>query len=117
MGDFIIFFFVVHVFLFCLIFWLLTWLSEYFYKKKDEIFKKSSYECGFKNNANVNIQVNVNFAMICVFLILYDIEFAFLIPFFFNLDHLNGFNFIVFSLFLICIVLSLIYDYQLNVLN
>jgi len=117
MGDLVIFFFVSNVFAFCLIFWLLTWLGEYFYFKKEEYSKKSSYECGFKNNTNVNIQINLNFAIVCVFLILYDIEFAFLIPFYFNVMQTCYWNFFCFNFFLICIFTSLIYDFQSSALN
>ena len=34
MGDIIIIFLIQNILLFCLIFWLLTWVGEFFYKKK-----------------------------------------------------------------------------------
>lgn len=55
--------------------------------------------------------------MICVFLILYDIEFTLIIPLFFNLFYLNYFNFIVVLVFIGLIILSLVYDWQMNALN
>lgn len=117
MSDIIFFFFISHVFVFCLIFWLLTWVGEYFFKKKEETFKKQSYECGFKNNTNINIQINLNFAIVCVFLILYDVEFSFLIPFYFNINQINIYSLFIFFIFIFFIFISLIFDYQLNSLN
>ena len=85
MGDIIILFLIQNIVIFCLIFWVLTWIGEFYYKKKNHSTKRNFYECGFKSTSDVNIQINFNFSMICVFLILYDIEFTLLIPVFFNL--------------------------------
>ena len=46
--------------------------------------KKQFYECGFKSISDINIQINLNFVMLCIFLILYDIEFTFLFPILFK---------------------------------
>lgn len=86
-------------------------------KKKNHFFKKKFYECGFNTLTDINIQVNINFLLIGIFLILYDIEFTFLFPFIFNISIVNLFNFCVFSLFFLLIVLSLLYDWQLNALD
>lgn len=55
--------------------------------------------------------------MIAVFLILYDIEFTFLIPIFFNLNNIFLFEFILMIVFIVLIILSLVYDWQMNALN
>lgn len=117
MGDIIILFLVENIFIFTLIFWLLTWIGEYFFKKKNHKNKKKFYECGFKSISDINIQINFNFSLICVFLILYDIEFTLLIPILFNLYYISIFQYFILIIFIILIILSLIYDWQMNALN
>lgn len=117
MGDVVILFLIQNILVFTLIFWLLTWVGEFFFTKKNHATKKNFYECGFKSTSDLNIQINFNFSMICVFLILYDIEFTLLIPVFFNLFYINFFEFILIITFITLIILSLIYDWQMNALN
>lgn len=52
--------------------------------KKNHIAKRQFYECGFKSLSELNVQINLNFTMLCVFLVLYDIEFTLLFPALFN---------------------------------
>ena len=117
MSDIVIIFLVHNVLVFLLIFWLLTWLTEYFFKKKVHLAKNQFYECGFRTLSELNIQINANFSLLCIFLILYDIEFTFLFPFLFNVFFVLFLKFIIFFLFLLLIFLSLYYDYQFNALN
>ncbi len=112
-----IFFFIQHVFIFSLIFWVLTWAAEYFFKKKNVKTKAQFYECGFKSISELNIQINLNFSIICVFLILYDVEFIFLYPLFFNFFFLNITIFYTFLIFFFFILYSLIYDVIQNSLT
>ncbi len=110
MGSMTLLFFVEHVFIFCMIFWLLTWIAEYFFKSKNNKQKNQFYECGFKAISELNIQLNLNFSIVCVFLILYDVEFIFMYPFFFNFFLVNISSFFIFFIFLFFIFYSLIYD-------
>jgi len=116
-GDIVIFFFIQNIIIFCLIFWFLTWGGEYFFKKKNHFNKKKFYECGFNSLSDINIQININFTMLCIFLILYDIELTFLFPILFNLFYINIFEFFIFIIFLLLIIFSLIYDWQMNSMN
>ena len=77
-------FFLTNVLVFSLIFWALLLLSSYFYKIKNQKSKRHFCECGFKSLSDINIQININFVMLCIFLILYDIEFTLLFPILFN---------------------------------
>lgn len=117
MGDIIIFFFLQNIIIFSLIFWFLTWACEYFYKKRTHISKKQVYECGFKSFDNLNIQINLNFILLCIFLVLYDIEFVFLIPIIFNIQSIFLFQYIIVLFFIILILISLIYDWQMHALS
>lgn len=117
MGDIVIFYIIQHILVFGIIFWVLTYLGEYFYSSKQHEMKKQFYECGFKALSDLNIQINVNFILMCVFLILYDIEFILLFSFLFNITEIMLFQFLVFIFFILFIVLSLLYDIQKNALN
>lgn len=55
--------------------------------------------------------------MICVFLILYDVEFTLLIPAFFNLYSILILQYFLIIIFIILIIVSLVYDWQMNALN
>lgn len=81
----VFFFLLKNVFIFSLIFWALLLLSSHMYKIKNQKSKRHFCECGFKSLSDVNIQINVNFIMLCVFLILYDVEFTLLFPVLFNM--------------------------------
>lgn len=117
MGDIVIFYLIHNVLIFGVIFWLLTWGAEYFFKKKNHLSKKQFYECGFKAISELNIQINLNFTMLCVFLILYDVEFTMLFPILFNFTQISIFEYILFLVFLLLILISLVYDWQMNTLN
>jgi len=116
-GDVVILFLLQNIFIFSFIFWGLTWAGEYFYKKKNHTSKKNFYECGFKTTTDINIQINLNFSILCVFLILYDIEFTFLLPILMNLNYASFFQILIFNFFIIIVIISLIYDWQMNALN
>lgn len=117
MGDIVLFFFIQNVFLFGIIFWLLTWAGEFIVSKKNQASKRQFYECGFKSISELNVQINMNFTMLCVFLVLYDVEFTLLFPVLFNFSFVSFFSFLVFCLFVFLIILSLYYDFQMNSLN
>ena len=117
MGDAIVISLIQNVLIFGIIFWLLTWGAEYFYTNKQQLTKKQFYECGFKAISELNIQINFNFFMLAVFLILYDIEFTFLFPILFNFSLFSLIEFIFVFLFIFLIVVSLFYDWLNNVLS
>ncbi len=106
-----------HVLIFSCIFWVLTWIGEYFYKKKNHSSKRNFYECGFKSTSDINIQINLNFSILCVFLILYDVEFTLLLPLFLNFKFVAFYQYAILNSFIVLILLSLIYDWQMNALN
>ena len=81
----VILFFFKNVFVFSLIFWALLYICSFFYKIKNQNSKRHFCECGFKSLSDINIQINLNFALLCIFLILYDIEFTLLFPILFNI--------------------------------
>lgn len=117
MGDIVVIYLLQNVAIFSIIFWLLTWGAEYFYTKKNHLSKKQFYECGFKTLSELNMQININFSMLCIFLILYDIEFTFLFPILFNMLNISIFEYLFLIIFILFIILSLLYDWQFNALS
>jgi len=117
MGDIVLIYLLQNILLFGLIFWALTWGAEYFYTKKNHLTKQQFYECGFKANTELNIQINLNFPMLCVFLILYDIEFTLLIPLLFNITNVTLVECLIVIVFILLIIFSLVYDWQFNSLS
>ena len=117
MGDIVLLFFMQNVFLFGIIFWLLTWAGEYVVTKKNHVAKRQFYECGFKSMSELNVQINLNFTMLCVFLILYDIEFTLLFPALFNLGFVSAFSLGCLVSFVFLVILSLYYDFKLSALS
>lgn len=117
MGDVTVLFMLQNIIIFCIIFWGLTLLGGVFIKNKNKTTKKQFYECGFKSLSELNIQININFAIICVFLILYDVEFMFIFPALFNISLISIEQLIILSIFIFLIIISLFYDWQLNSLN
>jgi NADH-quinone oxidoreductase subunit A len=117
MGDASFVMLLQNIILMGLIFWLLTDLTEYFYTKKNHTNKKLFYECGFLSISDVKITININFQMVAVFLILYDIEFIFLICLALGMHNLNWIEFITALIFIMSIVYSLYYDWQYNSLS
>ena len=100
-----------------LIFWFLTDLAEHFFIKKNHMNKKLFYECGFRSISDINITININFQMIAVFLILYDIEFVYIICLAINLPNMSFIEFATFLFFFMTIIYSLYYDWQYNSLS
>lgn len=117
MGSILLLFFLQNVLVFGLIFWLLTWLTEWFFQKKNHVAKAQLYECGFKAISDINIQINVNFSLVCVFLVLYDVEFIFLFPLLFNSFFAEAAACFVFFAFIFFILISLIFDLNQHSLN
>ena len=117
MGDISLLFILSNIIIFCVIFWLLTSITEIFFKKKEHYSKRDFYECGFKSISDINIQINLNFSILCIFLILYDIELIYLVPFLFNTNINSVIEILVLFIFIVMINLSLLFDYKNNSLN
>lgn len=103
--------------LFSLIFWILTFSLKYFYSNKNFEYKLNFYECGFKSLTNIKIQYNINFILIILFLIIYDGEFLFLIPFSLNVSTLNYTSLFIILFFLYFLIITIIYDLIYNSLE
>ena len=71
--------------------------------------RKDFYECGFKPQSQRVIKVSIQFLLICVFFLLYDIELVFLFPF------VSGFTFTgLYDYFLIIVFFGVLFK-SLNI--
>lgn len=113
----IVFLIIVNAFVFSFIFWILTFISKYYYSNKYYNTKLNFYECGFKSLNHFQINYSVNFLVLVLFLLLYDGEFLILIPFSFNIFTANYSSYLVVIYFLIWLYLTLLLDYIFNALE
>lgn len=92
------------------LFWSLTYVG---YVVRDEYENYDSglfYECGFRSLQKVNIKFNLNTLVVALFLVLYEVEFLFLVPFSFSNDVSIIYATPTFALFIIFIILTLLLD-------
>lgn len=78
--------------------------------------KKDFYECGFRPQKQKPVQISIQFFMITIFFLLYDIELLFLFPFLSGLSYAGLFDFFIFFIFIFLFVISLVIDYLKHVL-
>lgn len=110
MGNFYIFFTFGNIVLVSLLFWLLTFFG---YLVRDEFVNYESglfFECGFRSLQNVNIKFNLNSIIAALFVILYEIEFVFIIPYSFSISVLDIDVVPFFFIFIFFILFTLLFD-------
>jgi len=78
--------------------------------------RRDLYECGFKPQNQKPVQVSIQFLMISIFFLLYDIELLYIIPLIAGLTSLGLYELLLTILFLFLVVISLLIDYDRNVL-
>jgi NADH:ubiquinone oxidoreductase subunit 3 (subunit A) len=102
-----------------LIYNLLTFLSFKDILRRFGFMKNSRrdfYECGFKPQTQKPIKVSIQFLIICVFFLLYDIELVFLFPFVSGITFLGLYDTLLLILFFTVLYVSLQIDYERHAL-
>lgn len=117
MLDISIFFLIQNIFLLTLLFWLLSFLGTKFFKKKTYRASTELFECGFLSTHTLNLSFNYNFLITATLLILYDVEFFFLLPVLFNYSLVSLETVAPFLFFLSFIVVSFVYDWEMVTLD
>jgi NADH:ubiquinone oxidoreductase subunit 3 (subunit A) len=108
---------IINAIFFSFIFWMLTFIFKFYYSNKTYNYKLNFYECGFKSLTNVKVQYTINFALIMLFLLIYDGEFLILVPLALNVSLLNINSLIILIIFIIFLILTLVIDYVYNALE
>lgn len=117
MLDISIFFLIQNIFLLTLLFWLLSFLGTKFFKKKNYRATTEIFECGFLTTHNLNLSFNFNFLITATLLILYDVEFLFLLPVLFNYNLISLEILGIFLIFVVLIITSFVFDWEMITLD
>ena len=78
--------------------------------------RRDFYECGFKPQSQRVIKVSIQFLLICVFFLLYDIELVFLFPFVSGYTTTGAHDFLLIIFFFFVLFKSLNIDYERHAL-
>lgn len=78
--------------------------------------RRDFYECGFKPQVQKPIKVSIQFLIICVFFLLYDIELVFLFPFVSGITFMGLYDTLLLILFFTVLYISLQIDYERHAL-
>ena len=85
-------------------------VGEKFLYKNDGISSKETFECGFLSINNLKVKPNSSFLVIALLLIIYDLEFFFFAPIFFNICWITYQHLIIILLVYLLIIISFIFD-------
>nr|YP_010049533.1 NADH dehydrogenase subunit 3 [Strombidium cf. sulcatum]QPL15938.1 NADH dehydrogenase subunit 3 [Strombidium cf. sulcatum] len=78
--------------------------------------RRDYYECGFKPQQQKPIKISMQFLLICVFFLLYDIELIFLFPFVAGYTYSGLIDLLLIFFFVFVFFLSLLVDYERHAL-
>lgn len=81
-----------------------------------KVSRRDFYECGFKPQNQRPIKVSIQFLLICVFFLLYDIELVFLFPFVSGYTLTGLYDTLLIILFFLVFLSSLNVDYERHAL-
>jgi NADH:ubiquinone oxidoreductase subunit 3 (subunit A) len=120
MGDFEIFISTFSILaLGIIIYNVITFMSFRDVLKRFGYFKLSRrdfYECGFRPQTQKTIELPIQFLLICVFFLLYDIELVYLFPIVSSSTFLGGHDSFLLGLFFLLFVISLHIDFNRHAL-
>lgn len=78
--------------------------------------RRDFYECGFKPQTQRPVRISLQFLLICVFFLLYDIELVFLFPFVSGITYTGLYDLLLLVLFFSVLLISLNVDYERHAL-
>lgn len=81
-----------------------------------KVSRRDFYECGFRPQTQKPIKLPIQFLLICVFFLLYDIELIFLFPYVSGVLFSGLFDLILLLLFFSFFFISLLIDYERHAL-
>lgn len=79
--------------------------------------KMSSYECGFEPFENIKGRFNIQFYLVAMLFIIFDLEIAFLVPWAISLKSIGAFGYYSMMFFLFILTIGLIYEYKKGALE
>ena len=81
-----------------------------------KVSRRDFYECGFKPTKQKTIRLPIQFLLICVFFLLYDIELIFLFPFISGITFTGFYDILIIVLFFTLLFISLVFDFNRHAL-
>ena len=81
-----------------------------------KISRRDFYECGFKPQTQKPIRLPIQFLLICVFFLMYDVELVFVFPYVSGVIFPGLYDAILLIFFFLIFLLSLIVDYERHAL-
>jgi len=81
-----------------------------------KISRRDFYECGFRPVTQKTIRLPIQFLLICVFFLLYDIELVFLFPYVSGISFLGFYDILLITLFFSAFAASLVIDFNRHAL-
>lgn len=81
------------------------------------IDKTVSYECGFESFSSSRLLIDVDFFLILIFFILFDIEIIYLFPWVLSITSIRGCGHLVLLFFIALLVLGFYYEYMRGTLD
>jgi NADH-quinone oxidoreductase subunit A len=86
-------------------------------KLRPDDAKNSPYECGFEGEGNVRSEFNIQFYLVAILFIIFDLEVAFLFPFAVSLGEIGVFGFWSMMVFLTLLTIGFIYEWKRGALE
>lgn len=86
-------------------------------KAKPDHEKLSAYECGFEGEGKVRGDFNVQFYLVAILFIIFDLEIAFLFPWAVSLNKIGVFGFWSMMVFLTLLTVGFIYEWMRGALE
>lgn len=86
-------------------------------KMRPDVQKNSPYECGFEGEGRVRSKFNVQFYLVAILFIIFDLEIAFLFPWAVSLGKIGVFGFWSMMVFLTLLTIGFIYEWKRGALN
>jgi len=81
-----------------------------------KVARRDFYECGFRPTSQKPIRVPIQFLLICIFFLLYDIELVFLFPLVSAATFIGLYDLVLVLFFLAMLLVSLVIDFNRHAL-
>lgn len=96
---------------------LLVGVSFLFATKKSDPEKISAYECGFDPFDDARSRFDIQFYLVAILFIIFDLEVTFLFPWALSLNQVGFFGFSTMMVFLLILTIGFIYEWRKGALD
>jgi NADH:ubiquinone oxidoreductase subunit 3 (subunit A) len=97
---------------------IILFLVAFILSSRDWTFEKvSPYECGFEPFGDGTLVFNIQFFVVGILFMIFDLELAYLFPWAINLGNLSLFGFFIMIFFLLLLVLGFVYEWKKGALD